>query len=162
MAPTGAATYGAARQEFLSLYPTRNQAICKQPDFPKWKTWAFQLIDPLIEAAISAETDQYWGCKLTPHTRFVVLDLDNKPALRVAMEVAALLKVVHGEMSRQALQTSMGLKNADHFRRAYILPAIAAGCLEMTLPEQPNSRLQRYRLTPMGKQWLRARIDKEN
>jgi len=63
----------------LSLYPARSQAICKQPDFPKWKTWPFQLIDPLIDAAISAETDQYWGCKLTPHTRFFVLDLDNKP-----------------------------------------------------------------------------------
>lgn len=72
----------------------------------------------------------------------------------VTMEVAALLKVVQGEMSRQALQTAMGLKNADHFRKAYVLPAIAADCLEMTLPKQPNSRLQRYRLTRNGQQWL--------
>ena len=50
----------------------------------------------------------------------------------------------------------MGLKNADHFRKAYILPAMAAGVLEMTLPEQPNSRLQRYRLTNKGLQWLKA------
>lgn len=36
------------------------------------------------------------------------------------------------------------------------LPAIATGCLEMTLPEQPNSRLQRYRLTATGQHWLQA------
>lgn len=76
--------------------------------------------------------------------------------MEVTMEVAALLKVVRGEMSRQALQTALGLKNADHFRKAYVLPAIAAGCLEMTLPKQPNSRLQRYRLTKKGQHWLRA------
>ena len=76
--------------------------------------------------------------------------------MEVTMEVAALLKVVQGEMSRQTLQTSMGLKNAEHFRKAYVLPAMAAGCLEMTHPEQPNSRLQRYRLTGKGKQWLSA------
>lgn len=76
--------------------------------------------------------------------------------MEVTMEVAALLKVVDGDMSRQELQTAMGLKNADHFRKAYILPAIAAGALEMTLPGQPNSRLQRYRLTSRGHQWLTA------
>jgi ATP-dependent DNA helicase RecG len=76
--------------------------------------------------------------------------------MEVAMEVAALLKVVVGDMSRQELQTAMSLKNADHFRKAYILPAIAAEVLEMTLPEQPNSRLQRYRLTNKGLQWLKA------
>ena len=76
--------------------------------------------------------------------------------MEVAMEVAALLKVVEGEMSRQELQTAMTLKNADHFRKAYILPAIAAEVLEMTLPGQPNSRLQRYRLTSKGLQWRKG------
>jgi len=77
--------------------------------------------------------------------------------MEVTMEVAALLKVINGDMSRQELQTSMNLKNADHFRKAYILPAIAAGALEMTLPEQPKSRLQRYRLTSKGLQWLKVK-----
>ena len=75
--------------------------------------------------------------------------------MEVTMEVAALLKVIDGEMSRQELQTAMGLKNAEHFRKAYILPAIAAGTLEMTLPDQPKSRLQRYRLTSKGQKWLK-------
>ena len=85
----------------------------------------------------------------------VTMEVTMEVAMEVTMEVAALVKVVHAEMSRQELQAAIGLKNADHFRKAYVLPAIAAGCLEMTLPNHPNSRLQRYRLTEKGKQWLR-------
>ena len=77
--------------------------------------------------------------------------------MEVTIEVAALLNVIDGNMSRQELQTAMNLKNADHFRKAYIVPAIAAGVLEMTLPEHPNSRMQRYRLTNKGLQGLTAK-----
>ena len=82
--------------------------------------------------------------------------------MQVTMEVATLLAVVDGEMPRQALQAALGLKNADHFRKAYLAPAIAAGCLEMTLPDHPTSRLQRYRLTDQGRQWLQARQAKDD
>lgn len=72
----------------------------------------------------------------------------------VTTEVAALLSVVHDEMPRQALQAALGLKNAEHFRKAYLVPAIAAGLLEMTLPDQLRSPLQRYRLTASGRKWM--------
>ena len=77
--------------------------------------------------------------------------------MQVTMQVAALLAAVDGEMPRQALQAALGLKNVDYFRKAYLAPAIAAGCLEMTLPDHPTSRLQRYRLTEQGLQWLHRR-----
>jgi ATP-dependent DNA helicase RecG len=77
--------------------------------------------------------------------------------MEVTTEVATLLAAVNGEMPRQALQAALGLKNAEHFRKAYLAPAIAAGCLEMTLPDQPTSRLQRYRITDQGRQWLQRR-----
>lgn len=72
----------------------------------------------------------------------------------VTMDVANLLIRVSGEMSRPDLQAAMGLKNADHFRRAYLAPAMAAGLLEMTAPDSPRSTKQRYRLTAKGQQWL--------
>lgn len=56
-----------------------------------------------------------------------------------------------GDNSRKELQEILKLKNADHFRKAYLLPAIDAGLVEMTLPDKPKSRLQRYRLTENGR-----------
>ena len=75
---------------------------------------------------------------------------------QVTGEVARLLGVAaEGEHARRGLQDALGLKHAPHFREAYLLPALAAGLMEMTLPGQPTSRLQRYRLTALGQQHLR-------
>ena len=66
-----------------------------------------------------------------------------------------LLRVMAGEMTRQQIQESLGLKHEDHFRKAYLLPALQAGLIEMTIPDKPRSRNQRYRLTPEGREYLR-------
>jgi ATP-dependent DNA helicase RecG len=65
-----------------------------------------------------------------------------------------VLRVVQGEVSRQSLQRTLGLKDAEHFRQHYLAPALAAGLIEMTLPDKPNSRLQKYRLTSKGRALL--------
>ncbi|MGQ0524737.1 MAG: Fic family protein, partial [Betaproteobacteria bacterium] len=44
----------------------------------------------------------------------------------------------------------LGLRDDEHFRKAYLLPALEAGWVEMTIPDKPNSRLQKYRLTAAG------------
>jgi hypothetical protein len=67
----------------------------------------------------------------------------------VAPEIR-LLSVLRGEMSRQALQVALGLKDDKHFREAYLIPALATGLIEMTIPDRPTSRLQKYRLTTKG------------
>lgn len=70
---------------------------------------------------------------------------------QAAMEVQALVGHLIGTMGRQQLQDTLKLKNVEHFRKAYILPALAAGVIEMTLPDKPKSGNQRYRLTALGK-----------
>ncbi len=40
------------------------------------------------------------------------------------------------------------------FRKKYLNPLIGEGLLEMTIPDKPQSSLQRYRLTAKGKEWL--------
>lgn len=57
-------------------------------------------------------------------------------------------------MTRQALQVALGLADWEHFRKVYLAPALELGLLEMTLPDKPNSRNQRYRLTALGQRWL--------
>lgn len=74
----------------------------------------------------------------------------------VAGEVARLLRAVVGEMSRVQIQAALGLKGEEHFRKAYLQPALASGLVEMTLPDKPRSSKQRYRLTPGGQRWLLA------
>ena len=66
-----------------------------------------------------------------------------------------LLRAMAGEMTRQQIQESLGLRHEDHFRKAFLLPALQAGLIEMTVPDKPRSRNQRYRLTPEGREFLR-------
>lgn len=75
-------------------------------------------------------------------------------APQVTPQVGQLLEVIHGEMSREALQSSLDLRDRKSFRDRYLKPALAGGLIEMTIPEKPNSRLQRYRLTDKGRHWL--------
>ncbi len=48
----------------------------------------------------------------------------------------------------------LGLKDRKHFSKEYVTRAIDEGYIEMTIPDKPNSRLQRYRLTEKGKACL--------
>lgn len=61
-----------------------------------------------------------------------------------------MLSILSGEMSRKEIQRILGLKDENHFRTAYLQPAIAAGLIEMTVADKPQSRLQKYRVTPKG------------
>lgn len=67
----------------------------------------------------------------------------------VTPEVRFLLALKE-PLSRRALQAALGLRDDEHFRKAYLLPALEAGWVEMTIPDKPNSRLQKYRLTAAG------------
>ena len=55
-------------------------------------------------------------------------------------------------MTRAELMAALGLKGRSHFSRAYLQPGLDAGLIEMTIPDRPNSRMQRYRLTANGTQ----------
>jgi Fic family protein len=73
---------------------------------------------------------------------------------QVTPQVGELLMVIRGEMSRERLQSSLGLLDRKSFRERYLKPALADGLIEMTIPDKPKSRLQKYRLTDKGRQLL--------
>jgi ATP-dependent DNA helicase RecG len=58
--------------------------------------------------------------------------------------------VIEDEMSRQEIQDKIGLSDRKNFRTNYLNPALEFGVIEMTLPNKPNSKLQKYRLTLVG------------
>lgn len=73
---------------------------------------------------------------------------------QVTPQVGQLLRSIQGEMSREELQGALGLQDRKSFRDRYLKPALVEGLIEMTIPGKPNSRLQKYRLTDNGRQWL--------
>ncbi len=72
-------------------------------------------------------------------------------APEVTPEVLRMLSVLEGDLSRQDLQNLLDLKDREHFRQAYLQPALREGLVEMTLPDKPRSSKQRYRLTGKGR-----------
>ena len=79
-------------------------------------------------------------------------------ATEVTTEVMQVIGVLDGEMSRRELQEVLGLRNSEHFRKAYLRPAIQEGLIEMTIPDRPLSSKQRYRLTRKGRSVLKREI----
>ncbi|MBM4046367.1 MAG: hypothetical protein FJ279_14755 [Planctomycetes bacterium] len=81
-------------------------------------------------------------------------EVTGEVAGEVPGEVRRLLAVVKGEMKRQEIQAALGLKHEDHFRKAYLTPALKRGLVEMTIPDKPRSSKQKYRVSESGKRAL--------
>ena len=64
---------------------------------------------------------------------------------QVTPQVEELLDVMEGELSRAEIMARLGLKDRMHFAKAYLRPALEANLIEMTIPDKPRSRSQRYR-----------------
>jgi ATP-dependent DNA helicase RecG len=69
----------------------------------------------------------------------------------VTPEVDRLLEALTGEMSRSEIMSILGLKDEKHFREHYQQAAVKHGFLEMTIPDKPKSRLQKYHITGPGR-----------
>ena len=70
---------------------------------------------------------------------------------QVTPQVKNLIIALDREMNRQEIQNKLALSNRESFRRVYLKPALENGFIEMTIPDKPNSSLQKYRLTALGK-----------
>ena len=71
-------------------------------------------------------------------------------ARQVTEHVKLLVEALTHETGRAQLQSALGLAHRDHFTASYLRPALKAGLIEMTLPDKPTSRHQRYRRTAAG------------
>lgn len=77
---------------------------------------------------------------------------DNAKPQLVLSELAlqALRAVVNMPLSRKELFVAMDLAGDSRAFKRHIEPLLKAGLLEMTVPDKPNSKLQRYRITGKG------------
>lgn len=65
----------------------------------------------------------------------------------VTWEVKRLLMVLKGDMKRTKIQEILNIRHEENFRDAYLVPALRAGCIEMTFLDKHKSSKQKYRLT---------------
>lgn len=61
--------------------------------------------------------------------------------------VQALKQSSDFTLSARELMEKLGLKNRSHFSKNFLKPALEQGLIDMTIPDKPNSRNQRYRLS---------------
>ena len=71
-------------------------------------------------------------------------------ALQASEHVQRLVLTLSRDLNRVQMQARMMLRDRQNFLSTYLNPAIEAGLVEMTLPDRPTSRNQRYRRTPAG------------
>ena len=64
--------------------------------------------------------------------------------------------LAHGPLAPSEIQQRLNLKHRPTFKTNYLRPALEQGWIEPTLPDKPNSRLQKYRLTEPGQQLLQG------
>jgi predicted HTH transcriptional regulator len=77
-----------------------------------------------------------------------VTDPATDPVVRIVLALAL------GEMAPSAMWERLGLKHRPTFRENYLRPALGRGLIEPTIPDKPNSPLQKYRLTEKGRRLL--------
>jgi len=114
------------------------QAGHPEPEFGQQAGSVFVRFWPVVRKATTSVTDQV-GTKSG-------LSRDQVTVLTKCLEERALRDIM----------AIAGRSNRTKFRDQVLKPLLKAGLLEMTIPDKPRSRLQKYRLTDMGRAWLAA------
>lgn len=65
------------------------------------------------------------------------------------------LLISKGTLGNAEILAELGLKSLRRMHENYLAPALKAGLIEYTIPDKPNSRLQKYRLTAKGRAFLK-------
>ena len=141
------------------------EPIFESDDDRTWFLVRLPVHERASDAATEHETDQD-AERSTEQDNFLI-DKNKDPndplvTGQVTGQVEQLLVVLAEEMSRADLQTAMKLSHRDHFTNVYLQPALKAGLIEMTLPDKPTSKNQRYRRTAAGEALARQTTAKDS
>jgi Fic family protein len=80
------------------------------------------------------------------HDSLIELTSTDQVTVQETDQVARLLAVLDDhEMTARQLMAALGIRHRPTFRTNYLLPAIKLKLVELTVPDKPNSKLQRYR-----------------
>ena len=102
----------------------------KASDFEDNKTFVVTLWRPSAKTAHDTAHD------------FLFLNLEYLPP--------RLIWILDKELSRSEMMEKLGISHRTNFNDNYLDKAFENGWIEMTIPDKPQSKKQRYRLTQKG------------
>lgn len=83
-----------------------------------------------------------------------VTDSDRTTIEQVPEQVRSLISIIgEDDYSTKDLMAKLRLRHRPSFIYNYMQPAFNLGLIEMTIPDKPNSKYQKYRLTDKGKEF---------
>ena len=65
-------------------------------------------------------------------------------------EEPKIIELCSNDSSQAELMATFGRSNRTTLRDQFLSPLLSNGLVEMTIPDRPKSRLQKYRLTAKG------------
>jgi len=82
--------------------------------------------------------------------------IESRLESALAAKILLILKI--GEQGKSGMASELGHKTVSGELHKQVKRLLELELIEMTIPDKPNSRLQKYRLTEKGKRFL---IEKE-
>jgi ATP-dependent DNA helicase RecG len=148
--PSGMALEDLGKKS-LARNPIIADVLSRTPYMEKLGTGINRIADALTDAKLNKAIYQSSG--------FFTVTLQRTPHVtpQVTPQVEKLILALEGEMKSGELRAVTGYKDRENFRKNIIQVAVRQSLIEMTIPEKPQSRSQKYRLTALGKQ-LKAKL----
>ena len=140
-----------------------------------WQTlilsrWNLLFLRIPVESIVYAHQQEYYDALqhstqqgvVTPFLEFMLSMIrDAVPSAapqvvpQVTPQVEQLLRILsdagQAGLSRKELQEAADLRDRKSFAERWLAPALEAGLIERTIPDKPNSRMQRYKITADGR-----------
>ena len=136
----------------LDMISLAQNAGLNEPQFVEDFEFKVVVFRKVIEESELQDVDMVSTPYDTPYVTPYVTPYDTPyDELEITPEVERLIKVLKTEMGRLELQNKLGLTNSKYFRENYLQKAINLGVIEMTIPDKPKSKNQKYRATNLTK-----------
>jgi len=135
-------------RNWLKDYPELQYNVKNFVDF-----FRIELVEPQVGVQVEVQVEETQEAVNQEDTESNV-QVDVQVDVQVGVQVEKLLLCLNsGSFTTKEIQQNLSLKQRHGVFINYIQPALKLGLIEMTIPDKPNSRLQKYRLTDKGKEF---------
>jgi ATP-dependent DNA helicase RecG len=140
-------------------------AMCKThgaatPSFEEWQGFLVVTFKAQLVAGGMARVGSQVESKVESPPELRPESQPGSQPVSLDRRVLALLKTQ--ALSKAEISTHLGQKEVSGQLNKVIRSLIAQGLIAYTLPDKPNSRLQKYRLTQAGERALKERFGEED